>query len=72
MALLPACARTASAEYENPRDRRFHAQPNACPVCGPKRLWLSDRSGTRCGRGANEAMAQSCAAILIAGAASPR
>jgi hydrogenase maturation protein HypF len=27
-------------EYENPEDRRFHAQPNACPVCGP-RLSLS-------------------------------
>src|ERR1700733_4994227 len=23
------------AEYENPNDRRFHAQPNACGVCGP-------------------------------------
>ena len=23
------------AEYENPADRRFHAQPNACPECGP-------------------------------------
>ena len=23
------------AEYEDPGDRRFHAQPNACPVCGP-------------------------------------
>ena len=22
-------------EYENPADRRFHAQPNACPECGP-------------------------------------
>jgi hydrogenase maturation protein HypF len=22
-------------EYHNPEDRRFHAQPNACPVCGP-------------------------------------
>lgn len=27
------------AEYENPADRRFHAQPIACPRCGP-RLWL--------------------------------
>ena len=27
----PAC----SHEYENPYDRRFHAQPNACPECGP-------------------------------------
>ena len=26
-------------EYDNPADRRFHAQPNACPVCGPK-VWL--------------------------------
>ncbi|MFO7892246.1 MAG: carbamoyltransferase HypF [Longimicrobiales bacterium] len=27
------------AEYEDPLDRRFHAQPTACPECGP-RLWL--------------------------------
>jgi hydrogenase maturation protein HypF len=27
-------------EYDDPRDRRFHAQPNACPVCGPQlELW---------------------------------
>jgi hydrogenase maturation protein HypF len=32
------------AEYEDPRDRRFHAQPNACPACGP-RLALRDRRG---------------------------
>ncbi len=25
-------------EYEDPLNRRFHAQPNACPVCGP---WVS-------------------------------
>src|SRR3954464_10274130 len=23
-------------EYEDPGDRRFPAQPNACPACGPK------------------------------------
>jgi hydrogenase maturation protein HypF len=23
------------AEYEDPANRRFHAQPNACPECGP-------------------------------------
>ncbi|HSR35764.1 MAG TPA: carbamoyltransferase HypF, partial [Desulfurivibrionaceae bacterium] len=34
------------AEYENPADRRFHAQPNACPVCGPQ-LWLVDGDGRR-------------------------
>ncbi|MDI6804139.1 MAG: carbamoyltransferase HypF [Bacteroidota bacterium] len=27
-------------EYENPIDRRFHAQPTACPICGPQiELW---------------------------------
>jgi hydrogenase maturation protein HypF len=31
-------------EYDNPLDRRFHAQPNACPVCGPQ-LELWDRGG---------------------------
>ncbi len=24
-----------NAEYIDPRDRRFHAQPNACNICGP-------------------------------------
>ena len=34
--MCPDC----QAEYDNPRDRRFHAQPNACPVCGPHlELW---------------------------------
>ena len=28
------CAR-CQAEYEDPLDRRFHAEPNACPDCGP-------------------------------------
>ncbi|BBA79703.1 hydrogenase maturation protein [cyanobacterium endosymbiont of Rhopalodia gibberula] len=31
-------------EYENPHDRRFHAQPNACPCCGPQ-LALWDKQG---------------------------
>ena len=30
--MCPAC----QAEYDSPLDRRFHAQPNACPVCGPR------------------------------------
>lgn len=29
--MCPAC----HAEYDDLNDRRFHAQPNACPVCGP-------------------------------------
>ncbi len=27
---------TCRAEYEDPRNRRFHAQPNACWQCGPQ------------------------------------
>jgi hydrogenase maturation protein HypF len=38
MAAFPMCAACA-AEYADPADRRFHAQPVACPDCGP-RLWL--------------------------------
>ncbi|MBM3654877.1 MAG: carbamoyltransferase HypF, partial [Alphaproteobacteria bacterium] len=37
------CA-ACQAEYDDPRDRRFHAEPNACPACGP-RLALWDSSG---------------------------
>jgi hydrogenase maturation protein HypF len=34
--MCPEC----QAEYHNPLDRRFHAQPNACPLCGPTlELW---------------------------------
>jgi len=33
------------AEYDNPLDRRFHAQPNACPTCGPQ-VQLVDNQGT--------------------------
>ena len=31
-------------QYEDVRDRRFHAQPVACPTCGPK-IWLTDKQG---------------------------
>lgn len=40
MACFPFCPR-CEAEYRDPLDRRFHAQPVACPQCGP-RLWLVD------------------------------
>ena len=36
MAGFAMCER-CRAEYEDPRNRRFHAQPNACPECGPAR-----------------------------------
>jgi hydrogenase maturation protein HypF len=31
-------------EYDDPTDRRFHAQPNACHRCGPK-AWLERADG---------------------------
>ena len=34
-AMCPACR----SEYVQPADRRFHAQPIACPDCGPS-IWL--------------------------------
>lgn len=34
MKKFPMCD-SCRTEYENPMDRRFHAQPNACPECGP-------------------------------------
>ncbi len=36
--MCPQCQQ----EYDNPLSRRFHAQPNACAVCGPQ-LQLLDR-----------------------------
>ncbi|MBM3705587.1 MAG: carbamoyltransferase HypF, partial [Actinobacteria bacterium] len=39
--MCPECL----AEYNDPEDRRFHAQPNACKKCGPC-LVLVDAKGT--------------------------
>ena len=33
-----------STEYHDPLDRRFHAQPVACPDCGPH-VFVVDRAG---------------------------
>ena len=37
--MCPVCRK----EYEDPPNRRFHAQPNACPTCGPS-LRLEERN----------------------------
>ena len=43
--MCPACR----AEYIDPADRRFHAQPNACAVCGPSLCLIpSGTSLTEC------------------------
>ena len=53
------------AEYEDPADRRFHAEPNACPDCGPSvRLageWPIGRR--RIGQLATDPVAAAAAAI---------
>lgn len=35
---FPQCPR-CQGEYDDPLDRRFHAQPNACFECGPQVSW---------------------------------
>ncbi len=42
--MCPDCAR----EYRDPSDRRFHAEPVACPACGP-RLAVRGADGTPLG-----------------------
>jgi len=43
MARFQMC-RACQSEYDDPLDRRFHAQPNACAQCGPK-LFVFDARG---------------------------
>ncbi len=45
MAPFRMCA-DCQREYDSPFDRRFHAQPNACPACGPRLIAL-DADGRR-------------------------
>ena len=46
MAGFTMCA-ACQAEYDDPADRRFHAQPNACPECGPQLAWRDPDGGRR-------------------------
>jgi len=43
MSVFKMCDKCA-AQYTNVADRRFHAQPVACGVCGPK-IWLTNSKG---------------------------
>jgi hydrogenase maturation protein HypF len=63
MAGFQMCDR-CRAEYDDPSDRRFHAQPNACPDCGP-RVALLDRHGAALA--ADDAALQATAAALRVG-----
>jgi hydrogenase maturation protein HypF len=53
--------RDCQAEYEDPGDRRFHAQPIACPQCGP-RLTLLDNGGRHLAAG-DTALRQAASAV---------
>jgi len=56
--MCPLCEK----EYNDPADRRYHAQPNACPVCGPHiELW--DRNGN-CLKQSHEAITTAVEEIL--------
>ena len=49
MRVFPMCP-VCQAEYDDPLNRRFHAQPNACPVCGPSphfESWLQEDNERR-------------------------
>jgi hydrogenase maturation protein HypF len=53
-------------EYENPADRRFHAQPNACADCGPQ-LWLEDNRGGPVDIGHQKDALQTTASLITEG-----
>lgn len=61
MAAFPLCPECDS-EYRDPYDRRFHAQPVACPSCGPHLEWRSQHE-----RAEKEAALQAAVAQLNAG-----
>ncbi|UCF19086.1 MAG: carbamoyltransferase HypF [Gemmatimonadota bacterium] len=61
MRCFPMCE-DCHREYEDPRDRRFHAQPIACPTCGPH-LWLETEANVS----AEEDPIVACAALLVLG-----
>ena len=65
MAGFEMCA-ACRAEYEDPRDRRFHAQPNACPDCGPAAPARRPAAGSRRRRAATP-IAAAAAALLARG-----
>ena len=60
---FPLCSECA-AEYAQPLDRRFHAQPLACPVCGPVLYWCE--AGSRI-EGSAAALAAAVAALRNGG-----
>ncbi len=50
------------AEYTDPMHRRFHAEPNACPACGPALQWV-DAAGSALPLHEGDAIASALAAL---------
>lgn len=64
MSVFPMCER-CRAQYNDVADRRFHAQPVACPHCGPS-VRLTDAIGRVLQLGTDEVVAEA-ASLLRAG-----
>ena len=60
---MPGCR----AEYDDLRDRRFHAQPNACPACGPRVRLADGRGQTLVGPDSDRDAVETAARMLRAG-----
>jgi hydrogenase maturation protein HypF len=56
MSAFEMCERCA-AQYRDVADRRFHAQPVACPQCGPK-IWLTNPAGAMLQTGTDEVITE--------------
>jgi hydrogenase maturation protein HypF len=56
MSVFEMCER-CGAQYHDVADRRFHAQPVACPRCGPK-VRLTDSAGKVLQAGSDQAVAE--------------
>lgn len=54
MTMFAMCS-ACSAEYSNPLDRRFHAEPIACPECGPTCLFVDGEYPAKMGSAALDA-----------------
>ena len=63
MSSFPMCPE-CDAEYHDIENRRYHAQPNACPACGPVAFFL-DADGNRLAEG-EDAVSQA-RELLLAG-----
>ncbi len=52
-----AMCEKCSGQYHDVTNRRFHAQPVACPQCGPK-IWLADNKGNKIQTGTDKVITQ--------------